>query len=180
MNIPMPSQPVVGGVAEGQARKRPLLVRVLLHGAALAPFAIMGAAQAVMHQNNPRNAEQAAALRRFALSLSEVQQFAGSKEPLSPENVVRTVRVLRDILGKAQALGETELEADPGFQSALRQTTARLGLPLGLDSVDQVMRRLATEPAAQKSLPQLRRELARARSTIDRPSSEEAGKSSRS
>ncbi|MGE5177873.1 MAG: hypothetical protein ACM3PF_02135, partial [Bacteroidota bacterium] len=38
----------------------------VLTGAALAPFQIMGAAQAVMHQNHPRNARQAAALQRFA------------------------------------------------------------------------------------------------------------------
>jgi len=38
---------------------------VLTH-AAMAPFEIMGAAQAVMHQGHPRNAKQAAALQRFA------------------------------------------------------------------------------------------------------------------
>ena len=48
---------------------------VLSHGA-LAPFAIMGAAQAVMHQHHPRNAAQAAALQRFATSLPEVEIFA--------------------------------------------------------------------------------------------------------
>ena len=58
---------------------------VLTH-AAMAPFAIMGAAQAVMHQNQPRNAKQAAALQRFAASLPEVAQFASGKNLTSPEN----------------------------------------------------------------------------------------------
>ncbi len=46
----------------------------LLNHAALAPFAIMGAAQAVMHQDHPRNARQAAAMRRFATSLPQVER----------------------------------------------------------------------------------------------------------
>jgi hypothetical protein len=154
---------IVGLTAGGAMSGGPLLDH-----AALAPFAIMGAAQAVMHQNHPRNAEQAAALRRFSLSLQEVQQFAGSKEPMSPENVARSIKVMRDIVAKAQALGETELNSDPGFQSALRRTSARLGLTLGLDSIDQVMGRLATEPTAAKQLPELRRELARARNTVEK------------
>ena len=48
---------------------------VLSH-AATAPFAIMGAAQALMHQDHPRNAQQAAALNQFASSLPEVAQFS--------------------------------------------------------------------------------------------------------
>lgn len=36
----------------------------VLSRTAMAPFAIMGAAQAVMHQNQPRNAAQAAAMQR--------------------------------------------------------------------------------------------------------------------
>jgi hypothetical protein len=41
-------------------------------------------------------------------------------------------------------------------------------LTLGLDSIDQVMGRLATEPTAAKQLPELRRELARARNTVEK------------
>ncbi|HTT00510.1 MAG TPA: hypothetical protein VMG11_00365 [Steroidobacteraceae bacterium] len=141
----------------------------LLSHAALAPFALMGAAQAVMHQNHPRNAQQAAALRRFASSLQEVQQFAGSKQPTSPENIARSVSVLHDILSKAQALGETELAADPNFQSALQRATTRFGLTLGLDSVDRVIDKLATNPAAAGAVPGLRRQLAHARATLDSP-----------
>ena len=133
-----------------------------------APFAIMGAAQAVMHQNNPRNARQAAALQTFATSLPEVAQFADSKEPLSPNNVTRAISVLTDIIGKAQALGETELDADPGFQSALRQVSARLGANLGLDAVDLALRNLAGNPAAANAVPGLQRRLAEARQTIER------------
>ena len=44
----------------------------VLNRAWMGPFAIMGAAQAMMHQNNPRNAKQAAALQRFAASLPGV------------------------------------------------------------------------------------------------------------
>jgi hypothetical protein len=138
---------------------------VLSH-AALAPFAIMGAAQAVMHQNNPRNAKQAAALRTFAASLPEVAQFAGSKNLASPENARRAVAVLSDILAKAQALGETELEADPGFQSALRQVTTRFGANLGLDAVSLALSKLAANPATAGAAAQLRQQLASARQTI--------------
>jgi len=139
----------------------------LLSHAALAPFAMMGAAQAVMHQDRPRNAQQAAALRRFATSLPEVQQFTKSGDLTSPENVRRAVVVLSDILAKAQALGETELRSDPGFQSALRQATARFGLSLGLDSIDQAIGRLSAYPAAANALPELRSQLARARKTLE-------------
>ena len=72
-----------GGVISGQP---------LLNRAALAPFAIMGAAQAMMNQNHPRNAKQAEALRRFATSLPEVAEFTSSGNLTSPENVVRAVR----------------------------------------------------------------------------------------
>lgn len=139
----------------------------LLSHAALAPFAIMGAAQAVMHQDHPRNPEQAAALRRFATSLPEVEQFTKSGDLTSPENVRRAVAVLSDIVTKAQALGETELRSDPGFQNALRQATTRFGLSLGLDSVDQAIARLSTYPAAASALPELRKQLARARKTLE-------------
>jgi hypothetical protein len=138
----------------------------LLSHTALAPFEIMGAAQAVMHQNHPRNAAQAAALRQFASALPEVQQFTRSGSLSSPENLQRAVSVLSDLLSKAQVLGSTELQADPGFQSALRETTARLGVNLGLDSADQLIRKLATHPGAAAELPQLRRQLAQARKAL--------------
>lgn len=135
---------------------------VLTH-AALAPLAIMGAAQAVMHQDHPRNAAQAAALRNFANSLPEVAQFTRSGDLGSPQNAVRAVTVLSDILSKAQTLGETELQADPGFQSALRQVTTRFGLTLGLDSVEKSLNVLAANPATASAVPGLRRQLAKAR-----------------
>ena len=132
----------------------------------MAPFAMMGAAQAVMHQNNPRNARQAAALKQFAVSLPEVAQFASSKDLTSPANAKRAVAALSDILAKAQALGETELESDPGFQSALRETSTRFGASLGLDAVDVALRNLSGNPAAQSAIPDLERRLALARKTI--------------
>ena len=127
----------------------------------------MGAAQAVMHQDHPRNAEQAAALRRFATSLPEVAQFAGSKNLASPENAKRAVAVLTDIIAKAQALGETELASDPGFQSALRRVSTRFGANLGLDAVDLALAKLAANPATAGAVPTLRRRLAQARSALN-------------
>jgi hypothetical protein len=138
---------------------------VLSH-AALAPFAIMGAAQAVMHQHTPRSARQAAALRTFAASLPEVAQFASSKSLASPENARRAVAVLSDILAKAQALGQTELETDPGFQSALRQVSTRFGANLGLDAVALALSKLAASPVTAGAVPELRQQLASARRTI--------------
>ena len=136
---------------------------VLTH-AAMAPFAIMGAAQAVMHQDHPRNAKQGAALQRFAASLPEVAQFAGGRS--SPENAKRAVAALSDILAKAQALGQTELESDPGFQSALSQVSTRFGANLGLDAVDLELTKLAANPATAGAVPELRKRLALARRTI--------------
>jgi len=138
---------------------------VLSH-AALAPFAMMGAAQAVMHQNHPRNARQAEALRRFAASLPEVGRIGRMGSWSSPDDAARAVAALSDVIGKAQALGETELESDPGFQSALRRATARTGLALGLDTVDQALGRLEANPAAARQIPLLRRRLAAARRTL--------------
>lgn len=138
---------------------------VLTH-VAMAPFAIMGAAQAVTHQDRPRNAKQAAALRRFAGSLPEVAQIAGSNALASPETARQAVAVLSDILGKAQVLGETELQSDPGFQGALRQVSARFGASLGLDAVDLELGKLAANPATASTVPQLRKQLALARRTI--------------
>ena len=143
-----------GGVISGQS---------LLNRAAMAPFAIMGAAQAIMHQNHPRNAQQAEALRRFATSLPEVAEFTRSGNLTSPENVTRAVRVLNDLISKAEALGETELQADPNFQSAWARAMTRTGLTLGLDSIDQAINRLAADPAAASTVPELRRRLAQAR-----------------
>jgi hypothetical protein len=148
----------LGGVVSGG----PILTR-----AAMAPFAIMGAAQAVMHQGHPRSPEQAEALRRFATSLPEVGQFAGSGDLTSPANARRAVAVLADLVAKAEALGETELRSDPGFQAALRRATTRFGLSLGLDAVDQAMGRLSGSPAAAGALPELRRRLAAARKTVE-------------
>ncbi len=135
---------------------------VLTH-AAMAPFAIMGAAQAVMHQNHPRNAAQAAALQRFAASLPEVARFTDSRNLASPENAKRAVAVLTDLIGKAQALGETELQSDPGFQSALRQVSTRFGANLGLDAVDLTLARLAANPATAGAVPALRKQVEQAR-----------------
>jgi hypothetical protein len=137
----------------------------LLTHAAMAPFAIMGAAQAVMHQGHPRNAQQAAAMQRFAASLPEVAQFAGGSLA-SPANAARAVVVLSDILSKAQALGQTELEADPGFQSALRHVSTRFGANLGLDAVDLVLAKLTANPATAGAVPGLRAQLATARRTL--------------
>jgi hypothetical protein len=133
-----------------------------------APFALMGAAQAIMHQGHPRNARQAAALQTFAASLPEVAQFTNSKDPLSPASAKRAITVLTDIIGKAQTLGETELDADPGFQGALRQASTRFGASLGLDAVDLALRNLAGDPATATAVPGLQRRLAQARQTIDR------------
>jgi hypothetical protein len=149
----------VGLAATGVISGQPLLSR-----AAMAPFALMGAAQAVMHQNHPRNAKQAEALRRFATSLPEVAEFTSSANLTSPENVTRAVRVLNDLISKAEALGETELEADPAFQGAWARATTRTGLTLGLDTVDQAINRLAANPSAAPAVPELRRRLAKARS----------------
>ena len=154
--IAMPVTGVVSGT--------PMLTR-----AALAPFAIMGAAQAVMHQNHPRNAAQAAALRNFASSLPEVEQFTRSGEFASPANVARAVGVLTDLLSKAQALGETELQSDPGFQSALKRVGVRTGLSLGLDAINHSIDVMARSPTAASAAPALRARLAQVRRLIGRP-----------
>jgi hypothetical protein len=137
---------------------------VLTH-AAMAPFAIMGAAQAVMHQNHPRNAKQAAAMQQFAASLPEIAQFAGGNLS-SPANARRAVAALSDIIAKAQALGQTELDADPEFQSALSKVSTRFGANLGLDAVDLALSKLAANPATAGAVPELRKRVASARSAI--------------
>lgn len=147
----------LGGAVSGQT---------LLPHAALAPFEMMGAAQAVMHQNHPRNAAQAAALQRFATSLPEVEVFAKPADLTSPANAAHAVAVLNDLIGKAQALGETELQADPEFQNALQQVGTHVGLSLGLDAIDRAIGSLAANPATASAVPQLRERLAAARKTI--------------
>jgi len=147
----------VGGVVSGAP---------LLNHAAMAPFALMGAAQAVMHHNHPRNAKQAEALRRFATSLPEIAEFTRAGDLTSPANAARAVRVLDDLISKAEALGETELGADPNFQRAWARTTTHAGLTLGLDSVDQAINRLAKSPTAAAAVPELRRRLAEARRVV--------------
>jgi hypothetical protein len=143
-----------GGVISGQP---------LLNHAAMAPFAIMGAAQALMHQNHPRNARQAEAMRQFASSLPEVAAFARPGDLTSPANAASAVHVLNDLISKAEVLGETELAADPNFQSAWARAGTRTGLTLGLDTIDQAINRLAANPAAATAVPDLRRRLAKAR-----------------
>ena len=156
----------VGGLAlvalplSGAVSGTPLLTHT-----AMAPFAIMAAAQAVMHQNQPRNARQAATLRQFAASLPEVAQFT-SGNLSSPENARRTMVVLSDIVRKAQVLGQTELDADPNFQSALGRVSTRFGAGLGLDAVDLALNRLAANPATAAAVPALRRQVAAARGAI--------------
>jgi hypothetical protein len=147
----------LGGVVSGG----PLLTH-----AALAPFAIMGAAQAMMHQDHPRNPQQAEALRRFATSLPEVEQFTKSGNLASPANARRAIAVLTDLVAKAQALGETELRSDPGFQGALKRVTTRFGLSLGLDAIDRAVGKLSANPATASAVPELRKRLARARKTV--------------
>ena len=137
---------------------------VLSH-AATAPFAIMGAAQALMHQDHPRNAQQAAALNQFASSLPEVAQFTSGGALTSPANAKRAIVVLTDLIGKAQALGQTELQSDPGFQNALSQVTTHFGLNLGLDAITQAVHQLANNPAAASAIPGLEQRLAAARQT---------------
>jgi hypothetical protein len=152
---------VVGLAAGGAISGQP----VLSH-AALAPFAMMGAAQALMHSNHPRNARQAEALRGFVASLPQVERFSHPADLSSPANAARAASALSDIIGKARVLGETELDSDPGFQSALRRATARTGLTLGLDAVDRAIGSLAARPGAAPQVAALRRQLAAARRTV--------------
>jgi hypothetical protein len=139
----------------------------VLTAAARAPFAIMGAAQALMHQNHPRNAQQAAAMQRFAASLPEIAAFTGSKDLSSPANAQRAIAALADIIAKAQALGNTELDSDPEFQNALNQVSTRFGAKLGLDAVDLALGRLAGVPGTAGAVADLRKQLAVARQTLE-------------
>ena len=139
---------------------------VLTHGA-MAPFAIMGAAQALMHSDHPRSPEQAQALRSFIASLPEIRDIADKDALASPDNAERAIAVLTDLLAKAQRLGETELRSDPGFQGALQQATARTGVSLGLDAIEHTLNGLGSNPAAAAALPQLRRQLADVRHRLN-------------
>jgi len=157
-----------GLLAHGGLSSQPLLTH-----AALAPFAMMGAAQAVMHQQQPRDARQAEALRRFASSLPELGQL-GRGNLSSPASVQHAATLLGDLIGKAQALGYTELDADPGFQSALRHTTTRLGLTLVLDRVQSLVTELGKNPASAQAAAGLQRRLDAARKITARASQAEA------
>ena len=139
---------------------------VLTH-AATAPFAIMGAAQALMHANTPRNPRQAAALRQFVASMPELEVVGNPRNFSTAQGAQRAVAALADIIGKAQSLGETELAADPKFQSAWSQASARFGANLGLDAVDEALGKLASNPATAGAVPGLRSRLAIARRTLD-------------
>ncbi len=147
---------------------------VLTH-AAMGPFALMGAAQAVMHQDRPRDARQAAALRSFAASLPEVARFARARSLASPDGARRAVAGLSDVLAKAQALGRTEVASDPGFQSAFRRVCTRFGAGLGMDAVQLVLGRLAANAGTAAAVPALRRQLAQARASLA-PSGSQGGR----
>lgn len=75
--------------------------------------------------------------------------------------------MLTDLVAKAKALGETELQSGPGFQSALKRVTTRFGLSLGMDAIDRAIGQLSANPAAAGALPGLRKQLAAARKTVD-------------
>jgi hypothetical protein len=139
----------------------------MLTHAAMAPFALMGAAQALMHSNSPRNAQQAAAIKNFAASLPEVAQFTKGNLS-SPANIARAIAVLTDLIGKAQALGETELQSDPGFQSGLKEATARFGLTLSLDSINHAVNALVASQADPAQVRALQRKMAEARETVSK------------
>jgi hypothetical protein len=145
----------------GRVSSAPVLTRT-----ALAPFAVMGAAQAMMHADHPRSARQAAAMKRFVAGLPEVSRIAAAGNLTSPENAGRAVAALSDMVSRAQALGETELESDPGFQSALSRASTRFGASLGLDAVDLALDRLAQDPRAARAVPGLRARVAAARATV--------------
>ena len=138
----------------------------LMTHAALAPFAMMGAAQAVMHQTQPRNRAQAEALRRFAESLPQVAIFSDPASLTTPARAAQAATVLKDLLTKAEALGRTELDADPGFQAALKTATLHTGLNLSLDAIDHSLDVMAANPLAASMVPSLRRELEHARTII--------------
>jgi len=138
---------------------------VLTHSA-MAPFAIMGAAQALMHQDRPRNAQQAEALRQFVASFPELAAIGSPAAFRSPAAAQRAVTALTDILAKAQVLGQTELDADPGFQAALRRTSTRVGLSLALDAVESSLDKMPATSASASAIHALRTQLASARAVL--------------
>lgn len=158
---------IVGGVGlgvlplTGVVSGTPVLTR-----AAMAPFAMMGAAQALMHSNNPRNTEQAAAMHRFVESMPELEAVGNPRSFSSGASAQRAITALSDVIGKAQSLGETELRSDPAFKSAWRQASTRFGANLGLDAVDDALGKLARNPATASAVPGLRARLALARRTL--------------
>jgi hypothetical protein len=156
----------VGGLAlVGLAGTGVIAGTSVLTRGAMAPFAIMGAAQAFMHADHPRSPEQAAALEGFVASLPELHAVA-SGDLASPAHAERAIAVISKLVAQAQRIGETELRADPGFQGALQQVTTRTGVTLGLDAIDHALGALAENPAAAAAVPRLRRELAKARLTL--------------
>ncbi len=138
---------------------------VLTH-AALAPFALMGAVQALVHRDSP-DPQQAVALRTFEASLPEVAQLAGRASLASPAGAQRAVAALSDILAKAQALGRSELRTDPGSRSALDRACTRFGADLGMDAVQLVLARMASRAGSAGAVATLRQELHQARASID-------------
>jgi hypothetical protein len=105
-------------------------------------------------------------MQSFVSSLPEIEQITRNGDLTSPENAAREMTVLTDLISKAQKLGETELRADPGFQSALQQVSVRFGLTLGLDAADQALAQLAHNPAVASQVPAVRRQLEKARKTV--------------
>lgn len=141
----------------------------LLAHSAMAPFAIMGAAQALMHQDHPRNPQQLAAMHRFAESLPELAAFGSPHSLRSPADVQRAVTNLSDVLAKAQVLGQTELDADPGFQAALRRSSTRLGIGLALDAIQVSLASLPSGLARTAPVQTLQTQLAQTRALMAQP-----------
>lgn len=158
---------IVGGVALGALPLTGVVsgTPILTH-AATAPFAIMGAAQALMHANNPRNAQQAAALHRFVESMPELAAVGNARNFSTASGAQRAIAALTDIIGKAQSLGETELQGDPAFRSAWSQASARFGANLGLDAVDDAIGKLSRNPSTASAVPALRAKLLAARRVL--------------
>ena len=132
----------------GVVSSRPVLTR-----AWMAPFAMMGAAQAVMHQNNPRNAKQAAALKQFATSLPEVAQFAGPKDLVAANAKARRRRAVRHSRQGA-SLGRDRARIRSGISERAAKPRAIRREPWPR-RVDVALRNLSGNPAAQSAVPDL-------------------------
>src|SRR5262249_11473968 len=113
--------------------------------------------------DHPRNARQAEAIRRFVTSLPQVEVVAKAAQSHSPQDAAKAVSALTDLIAKAEVVGETELDADPAFQSAWARASTRTGLSLGLDSIEHAINQLAKNPAEGAQVAELRRRLAQAR-----------------